>query len=75
MKGVNMMSAIRMTIPKGTKPTADQIAEVRDAVCRPIEYDAYCPKQTAEQLKRFRRVNPRGGIAKVEQTLIERTAR
>ena len=59
-KGVNMMSTIRVTIPKGTKPTAEQIAEVRDASRRPIIYDEDCPKQTPEQLKRFRRVNPRG---------------
>ena len=75
MLTIEERNTIRMTIPKGTKPTADQIAEVRDAVRRPIEYDEDCPKQTTEQLKRFRRVNPRGGIAKVEQTLIERTAR
>ncbi|MBQ9480499.1 MAG: hypothetical protein IJU71_13225 [Selenomonadaceae bacterium] len=62
-----------MTIPKGRKPTADQIAEVRDAVRRPIEYDEDCPKQTAEQLKRFRRVNPRGSST-IEQPMIERTA-
>ena len=60
MKGVNTMNAMRMTIAEGTKPTAEQLAEVREAARRPIAYDDDCPKQTAEQLKRFRRVNPRG---------------
>lgn len=70
MKGVNTMSAIRVTIPEGTKPTAEQLAEVRAAVRRPIIYDDDCPKQTAEQLKRFRRVNPRGASAMLEQNAI-----
>lgn len=74
MKGVNTMNAIRVTIPEGTKPTAEQLAEVRAAVRRPIVYDKDCPKQTTEQLKRFRRVNPRGASASVKQNAVEGAA-
>ncbi len=71
MKGVNTMNAIRLTIVEGTKPTAEQLTEVREAARRPIEYDEDCPKQTAEQLRRFRRVNPRGASAAFERNVIE----
>ena len=52
------MSTIRVFIPKGTKPTPEQIAKIRAAAKRPIVYDEDSPKLTPEQLKRFRRVNP-----------------
>ena len=53
---------MRVTIAEGTRPTEEQRAEVRAAARRPIEYDDDCPKQTPEQLKQFRRVNPRGAV-------------
>ena len=53
-----MMTTIRFFLPKGTKPTADQIARISEAAKRPIVYDEDCPKQTPEELKQFRRVNP-----------------
>ena len=52
------MSTIRYFLPKGTKPTPEQIAEIREAAKRPIVYDEDSPKLTREQLKKFRRVNP-----------------
>ena len=53
-----MMTTIRFFLPKGSKPTPEQIAEIREAAKRPIVYDEDCPKQTPEELKQFRRVNP-----------------
>ena len=53
-----MMTTIRFFLPKGSKPTPEQIAEIREAAKRPIVYDEDSPKLTPEQLKKFRRVNP-----------------
>ena len=44
---------------RGTPLTPEQIAEVREAAKRPIVFDEDCPEMTEEQLKQFRRVNPR----------------
>ena len=53
-----MMTTIRFFLPKGSKPTEEQIARLREAAKRPIVYDEDSPKLTPEQLKKFRRVNP-----------------
>ena len=52
---------IRRVIYEGQKPTPEQIAEIRalKAENRPIVYDDEFPELTDEELKQFRRVNPR----------------
>ena len=52
---------IRRVIYEGQKPTPEQIEEIRalKAEHRPIVYDDEFPELTDEQLKQFRRVNPR----------------
>lgn len=52
---------IRRVIYEGQKPTPEQIEEIRKlkAENRPIVYDDEFPELTEEQLKQFRRVNPR----------------
>ena len=51
----------RRIIYKGQKPTPEQIERLRalKAENRPIVYDDEFPELTDEQLKQFRRVNPR----------------
>ena len=44
---------------KGQKPTAEQIERLRALKDRPIVFDEDCPELTDEELKQFRRVNPR----------------
>ena len=46
-------------IYKGQKPTPEQIEEIRALKNRPIVFDEDCPELTDEELKEFRRVNPR----------------
>lgn len=43
------MSTIRVFIPKGTKPTPEQIARIREAAKRPIFYDEDCPPTIKEE--------------------------
>ena len=52
---------IRRVIYEGQKPTPKQIEEIRrlKAENRPIVYDDEFPELTDEELKQFRRVNPR----------------
>lgn len=50
---------------KGTPLTPEQIAEIEEAAKYPIVFDEDCPEMTEEQLRQFRRVNPRpdgGGL-------------
>lgn len=49
----------RRIIYKGQKPTPEQIERLRALKDRPIVFDEDCPELTDEQLKQFRRVNPR----------------
>jgi len=42
-----------------TPLTPEQIAEIEEAAKHPIVFDEDCPEMTEEQLKQFRRVNPR----------------
>ncbi|MBR0281838.1 MAG: hypothetical protein IJQ81_09625 [Oscillibacter sp.] len=44
---------------KGTPLTPEQIAEIEEAAKYPIVFDEDCPEMTEEQLRQFRRVNPR----------------
>lgn len=43
----------------GQKPTPEQIEEIRALKDRPIVYDDEFPELTDEELKQFKRVNPR----------------
>ena len=49
---------VRYSITKDQKPTAEQIAEIREAAMRPIVFDEDCPEMNEEQLKQFKRVYP-----------------
>ena len=50
---------VRRVIYEGQKPTLEQIEEIRALKDRPIVYDDEFPELTDEELKEFRRVNPR----------------
>ncbi|MBQ3434910.1 MAG: hypothetical protein II968_07525 [Selenomonadaceae bacterium] len=50
---------VRRIIYKGQKPTPEQIEEIKALKDRPIVFDEDCPELTDEELKQFRRVNPR----------------
>lgn len=58
-KGENIME--RRIIYRGQKPTPEQVERLRalKAENRPIVYDDEFPELTDEELKEFRRVNPR----------------
>ena len=57
MKKRGYIMAIKRVVMKvGEKPTAKQIAEVREASKRPISYDEDSPKLTKEEMSQFRRV-------------------
>lgn len=58
---------VTYTLKRGQKPTPEQIAEIREAAKHPITFDEDCPEMTAEQLKQFRRVDPRIGRAPREK--------
>ena len=49
----------RRIIYEGQKPTPEQIEEIKALKDRPIVFDEDCPELTDEQLKQFKRVNPR----------------
>ena len=51
---------VRSILTKDMKPTPEQIAEIEAAAKRPIVFDEDCPEMTDEQLRRFKRVHPRG---------------
>ena len=46
-------------IYEGQKPTPEQVERIRALKNRPIVYDEDCPKLTEEELKQFKRVNPK----------------
>ena len=52
---------VRVVYTRGQLPplTEEQKREIAAAADSPIVFDADCPEQTDEQLKQFRRVNPR----------------
>ncbi len=50
---------VQRVIYKGQKPTPEQIEEIKKLKDRPIVYDDEFPELTDEELKEFRRVNPR----------------
>ena len=56
MEGDNLVYRI---IYPGQKPTPEQIEEIRALKNRQIVFDEDCPELTDEELKQFKRVNPR----------------
>ncbi|MBQ6987403.1 MAG: hypothetical protein IJR48_02055 [Oscillibacter sp.] len=50
---------VRYTLKRGQPLTPAQIAELDALKDRPIVFDEDCPETTEEQLRQFRRVNPR----------------
>ncbi len=54
---------VTYTLKRDQKPTPEQIEEIREAAKRPIVFDEDCPEMTEEQLRQFRRVDPRTGHA------------
>ena len=51
------MAIIRSILSPDTKPTEEQLAEVRAAAEAPHTYDPECLPLTKEELKQFNRVN------------------
>ena len=54
---------VRKTLIPGTPLTPEQIKRLDELKNYPIVYDEDCPEMTDEQLKQFKRVNPRPGRA------------
>lgn len=53
------MATVTYILRKGQPLTEEERDELRALKNRPIVFDDDCPKLTEEQLKQFRRVNPR----------------
>ena len=49
----------RFILKPGMKLSEEEREELRALKNRPIVYDKDCPELTLEQLKKFKRVNPR----------------
>ena len=50
---------VQYTLQRGQPLTPAQIAELDALKDRPIVFDEECPETTEEQLRQFKRVNPR----------------
>ncbi len=53
------MATVTYILRKGQPLTEEERDELRALKNRPIVFDEDCPELTEEQLKQFRRVNPR----------------
>ena len=53
------MAMVTYILRKGQPLTEEEREELRALKDRPIVFDEDCPPQTEEQLKKFKRVNPR----------------
>ena len=53
------MSTVTYILRKGEPLTEEEKEELRALEKRPIVYDEDCPKLTEEELKQFKRVNPK----------------
>lgn len=53
------MATVTYILRKGQPLTEEEREELRALKDRPIVFDEDCPPQTPEQLKKFKRVNPR----------------
>lgn len=53
------MATVTYILRKGQPLTEEELEELRALKNRPIVFDEDCPELTDEQLKQFKRVNPR----------------
>ena len=53
------MATVTYILREGEPLTEEEKEELRALKNRPIVYDEDCPKLTEEQLKQFKRVNPK----------------
>ena len=53
------MATVTYILRKGQPLTEEEREELRALKDRPIVFDEDCPELTEEQLKQFKRVNPR----------------
>lgn len=53
------MATVTYILRKGQPLTEEELEELRNLKNRPIVFDEDCPELTDEELKQFRRVNPR----------------
>ena len=53
------MATVTYILRKGQQLTDEEREEISNLKNRPIVFDNDCPELTDEQLKQFRRVNPR----------------
>ncbi len=53
------MATVTYILRKGEPLTEEEKEELRALKNRPIVYDEDCPKLTEEELREFRRVNPK----------------
>ena len=53
------MATVTYILRKGEPLTEEELEEIRALKNRPIVYDEDCPKLTEEELKQFKRVNPK----------------
>ena len=53
------MATVTYILHKGQPLTEEELEELRALKDRPIVFDEDCPELTEEQLKQFKRVNPR----------------
>ena len=53
------MATVTYILRRGQPLTEEEREELRALKNRPIVYDEECPELTEEQIKQFRRVNPR----------------
>lgn len=53
------MATVTYILREGEALTEEEKEEIRALKNRPIVYDEDCPKLTEEQLKQFKRVNPK----------------
>ena len=53
------MAMVTYILRRGQPLTEEELEELRNLKNRPIVFDEDCPELTDEQLKQFKRVNPR----------------
>lgn len=53
------MATVTYILRKGQPLTEEELEELRALKNRPIVFDEDCPELTEEELKQFKRVNPR----------------
>ena len=53
------MATVTYILRKGEPLTEEEIQEIQELKNRPIVYDEDCPKLTEEELREFKRVNPK----------------